>query len=42
MQEETLSWGEIIPEDIYRKLYKNKVLEQMSEEEINQMLEDLI
>jgi len=35
-------WGEVSEEDILRKIYTNKSLEQMNETEVNQMLEDLI
>jgi len=35
-------WGEFTEEDILRKIYTRKSLEQMDETEINQMLEDLI
>ena len=37
-----LIWGEIKAQDLLKKLYKGKSLEQMSEKEVNRMLEDLI
>ena len=40
--ENELIWGEISNIDILKKLYLDKKLNDMSEAEINQMLEDLI
>ena len=40
--ENELIWGEISNIDILKKLYRDKKLNDMSEAEINQMLEDLI
>ena len=37
-----LIWGEIKVQDLLKKLYKGKNLEQMSEKEVDRMLEDLI
>ena len=37
-----LIWGEIKVQDLLKKLYKGKKLEQMSEKEVDRMLEDLI
>ena len=37
-----LIWGEIKVQDLLKKLYKGKSLEQMSEKEVDRMLEDLI
>lgn len=37
-----LEWGEITQEDILRRIYKQKSLKEMSDEEINKMLDDLI
>ena len=37
-----LIWGEIKVQDLLKKLYKGKSLEQMSEQEVDRMLEDLI
>ena len=37
-----LIWGEIKFQDLLKKLYKDKSLEQMSEKEVDRMLEDLI
>ena len=37
-----LMWGEIKVQDLLKKLYKGKSLEQMSEKEVDRMLEDLI
>ena len=37
-----LIWGEIKVQDLLKKLYKGKSLEQMSEKEVDKMLEDLI
>ena len=37
-----LIWGEIKVQDLLKKLYKDKSLEQMSEKEVDRMLEDLI
>ena len=37
-----LIWGEIKVQDLLKKLYKGKRLEQMSEKEVDRMLEDLI
>ena len=41
-QKKELIWGKIAKEDILRKMYANKKLKDMTEEEVNQMLEDLI
>ena len=35
-----LIWGEIKVQDLLKKLYKGKSLEQMSEKEVDRMLED--
>ena len=37
-----LIWGEVKVQDLLKKLYKGKSLEQMSEKEVDRMLEDLI
>ena len=37
-----LIWGEIKVIDLLKNLYKGTLLEQMSEREINRMLEDLL
>lgn len=37
-----LEWGEVTQEDILRRTYKQKSLEEMSDKEIDKMLEDLI
>ena len=37
-----LIWGEIKVQDLLKKLYKDKSLEQMTEQEVDRMLEDLI
>ena len=37
-----LIWGEIEVQDVLKKLYKGKSLDQMSEQEVDRMLEDLI
>ena len=37
-----LIWGEIKVQDLLKKLYKGKSLEQMSEKEVDKMLENLI
>ena len=37
-----LIWGEIEVQDLLKKLYKGKSLEQMSEKEVDRMLEDLM
>lgn len=37
-----LEWGEVTQEDISRRIYKQKSLEEMSNKEIDKMLEDLI
>ena len=37
-----LIWGKIKVQDLLKKLYKGKSLEQMSEKEVDRMLEDLI
>ena len=37
-----LIWGEVKVQDLLKKLYKGKSLEQMSEKEVDIMLEDLI
>ncbi|MBR2431173.1 hypothetical protein IKB17_06915 [bacterium] len=41
-KEKELIWGEIKIQDLFKKLYKVKNLEQMSEKEVDSMLEDLI
>ncbi|MBR2430178.1 hypothetical protein IKB17_01780 [bacterium] len=41
-KEKKLIWGEIKIQDLLKKLYKGKNLEQMSEKEVDRMLEDLI
>lgn len=35
-------WGEIKLQDLLKKLYKGKSLDQMTEQEVDRMLEDLI
>mgnify|MGYP004649267929 FL=1 len=35
-------WGKITREDILRRIYRQKSLDEMSEEEIDKMLNDLI
>ncbi len=37
-----LIWGEIEVQDLLKKLYKGKSLDQMSERDVDRMLEDLI
>lgn len=37
-----LEWGEVSQEDILRRIYKNKSLEEMNKQEIAKMLDDLI
>lgn len=37
-----LEWGEVTQEDILRRIYNQKSIEEMSEQEINQILEDLV
>ncbi len=37
-----LEWGEITREDILRRIYRQKSIEEMSAQEIDKMLEDLI
>ena len=37
-----LIWGEIKVQDLLKKLYKDKSLDQMTEQEVNRLLEDLI
>lgn len=37
-----LEWGNLFAENLLRKLYSDKDFRSMSEQEINQMLEDLI
>lgn len=38
-----LEWGEVTQEDILRRIHNHKKsVEEMSEQEINQMLDDLI
>ena len=37
-----LIWGEIKVLDLLKKLYKGKSLDQMTEKEVDRMLEDLI
>lgn len=41
-KEKELIWGEIKVQDLLKKLYKGKSLDQMSEQEVDRMLEDLI
>ena len=40
--EKELIWGEIEVQDLLKKLYKGKSLEQMSEKEVDRMLDDLL
>lgn len=40
--EQELIWGEIKVPDLLKSLYKGKNLNQMSEQEVDRMLEDLI
>lgn len=37
-----LEWGEVTQEDILRRIYKQKSIKEMSDEEIDKMLDDLI
>lgn len=37
-----LEWGKVTQEDILRRIYKHKSLNEMSDEEIDKMLDDLI
>ena len=37
-----LIWGKIEVQDLLKKLYKGKSLDQMTEQEVDRMLEDLI
>lgn len=37
-----LEWGEVTQEDILRRIYKKKSLDEMSKQEIDKMLDDLI
>lgn len=37
-----LAWGEIEIQDLLKNLYKGNSLDQMSKQEIDRMLEDLI
>ena len=37
-----LIWGEIKVQDLLKKLYKGKSLDNMTEQEVDKMLEDLI
>lgn len=37
-----LEWGEVTQENILRRLYNQKSLEEMRDEEINKMLDDFI
>ena len=37
-----LIWGEIEVQDLLKKLYKGKSLDQMTKKEVDRMLEDLI
>lgn len=37
-----LEWGVVTQEDILRRIYKQKSIKEMSDEEINKMLDDLI
>ncbi len=40
--EKELVWGKIKVQDLLKSLYKGKSLNQMSEQEVDRMLEDLI
>ena len=37
-----LIWGEIKVQDLLKKLYKGKNLDQMTEKEVDRMLDDLL
>lgn len=37
-----LIWGEVKFQDLLKSLYKGKSLDQMSEKEVDRMLEDLL
>lgn len=37
-----LEWGEVTQENILRRTYKHKSLKEMSDQEIDKMLDDLI
>ncbi len=37
-----LEWGKVTREDILRRIYNQKSLDEMNDKEINKMLEDLI
>ncbi len=37
-----LEWGKVTPENILRRIYKQKSLKEMSDPEIDKMLDDLI
>jgi len=37
-----LEWGKVTQEDILRRMHKNKSLEEISDKEIDKMLDDLI
>ena len=37
-----LIWGEVKVKDLLKNIYKGKSLDQMSEKEVDRMLEDLI
>ena len=37
-----LIWGKIKVQDMLKKLYKGKNLDQMTEQEVDRMLEDLL
>ena len=37
-----LIWGEIDVQDLLKNIYKDKSFDQMSEQEVDRMLEDLI
>ena len=37
-----LIWGEVKLQDLIKKLYNGKSLDQMTEQEVDRMLEDLI
>ena len=41
-EEKELIWGEIKVRDLLKSLYKGKTLEEMTEQEVNRMLDDLI
>ena len=41
-EKKELVWGDITLEDLLRSLYRNKNFDEMSDKEIDRMLEDLI